>query len=37
LSEIRVRLNELPEQPYPQGLWDAKVEQVWDFVLRRYA
>lgn len=37
LSEIRVRLNELPENPYPQGLWEAKVEQVWDFVTRRYA
>jgi type I restriction enzyme R subunit len=36
-SEIRVRLNELPEEPYPQTLWDAKVDQVWDFVLRRYA
>lgn len=36
-SEIRVRLNELPEEPYPQTLWDAKVAQVWDFVLRRYA
>jgi len=37
LSEIRVRLNELPEQPYPQVLWDTKVDQVWDFVLRRYS
>ena len=37
LSEIRVRLNELPEAPYPQSLWDAKVDQVWDFVVRRYA
>jgi type I restriction enzyme R subunit len=36
-SEIRVRLNELPEEPYPQALWDAKVGQVWEFVLRRYA
>ncbi|UOK69357.1 type I restriction enzyme endonuclease domain-containing protein [Ancylobacter polymorphus] len=36
-SEIRVRLNELPDEPYPQALWDAKVTQVWDFVLRRYA
>jgi type I restriction enzyme R subunit len=35
-SEIRVRLNDLPEEPYPQVLWDAKVAQVWDFVLRRY-
>nr|WP_312162541.1 type I restriction enzyme endonuclease domain-containing protein [Brevundimonas diminuta] len=36
-TEIRQRLNELPENPYPQALWDNKVEQVWDFVLRRYA
>ena len=37
LTEIRQRLNELPETPYPQHLWDAKVDQVWDFVLRRYS
>jgi len=36
-TEIRQRLNELPENPYPQALWDSKVEEVWDFVLRRYA
>jgi len=36
-TEIRQRLNELPESPYPQALWNSKVEQVWDFVLRRYA
>jgi type I restriction enzyme R subunit len=36
LSEIRQRLNELPEEPYPQALWDLKVDQVWDFVLGRY-
>ncbi|TCA34333.1 type I restriction endonuclease subunit R [Rhizobium leguminosarum bv. viciae] len=36
-TAIRQRLNELPENPYPQALWDSKVEQVWDFVLRRYA
>jgi type I restriction enzyme R subunit len=36
-TEIRRRLNELPESPYPQHLWDAKVDQVWDFVLRRYS
>lgn len=35
-TEIRQRLNELPEMPYPQSLWDSKVQQVWDFVLRRY-
>lgn len=37
LTEIRQRLNELPENPYPQALWDNKVQQVWDFILRRYA
>ena len=37
LSEIRFKLNELPEEPYPEPLWNAKVDQVWDFVLQRYA
>jgi hypothetical protein len=37
LSEMRFKLNELPEDPYPEPLWNAKVEQVWDFVLQRYA
>jgi len=37
LSEIRVKLNELPEEPYPEDVWNGKVEQVWDFVVRRYA
>ncbi|MFA7430624.1 MAG: type I restriction endonuclease subunit R [Rhodospirillaceae bacterium] len=36
-TEIRQRLNELPENPYPQALWNSKVDQVWDFVLQRYA
>jgi len=36
-SEIRLRLNELPQEPYPDALWNAKVSQVWDFVTRRYA
>ena len=31
-SEIRVVLNELPEEPYPQAVWDGKVEAVWQFV-----
>jgi type I restriction enzyme R subunit len=31
-SEIRVVLNELPEEPYPQEVWDGKVEAVWQFV-----
>jgi len=37
LSEIRFKLNELPEEPYPEPLWNAKVDQVWDFILQRYA
>ena len=36
-TAIRQRLNELPEAPYPQDLWEMKVNQVWDFVLQRYA
>lgn len=31
-SEIRVRLNDLPEEPYPQDVWDRKVDAVWQFV-----
>ena len=36
-TEIRVNLNELPVEPYPQDLWDGKVGQLWEFVLQRYA
>lgn len=36
-TAIRERLNALPEDPYPDALWNAKVDQVWDFVLQRYA
>ena len=35
-SEIRLRLNELPQDPYPDVLWNAKVSRVWDFMTRRY-
>jgi type I restriction enzyme R subunit len=35
-SEIRQRLNELPEEPYPRDIWSTKVDEVWQFVLRRY-
>ena len=31
-SEIRFKLNELPDDPYPQELWEEKVEAVWHFV-----
>ena len=32
LSEIRVQLNGLPEDPYPVDLWKEKVNTVWQFV-----
>jgi len=35
-SAIRLKLNELPEDPYPDAVWQTKVGAVWDFVLRRY-
>ena len=35
-SESRQRLNELPKEPYPRAVWAEKVEEVWQFVLRRY-
>jgi type I restriction enzyme R subunit len=31
-SEIRFKLNELPEDPYPQALWEEKVDAVWLFL-----
>lgn len=36
-TALRVQLNELPEEPYPEEIWNAKVSQVWEFVLDRYA
>jgi len=35
-SAIRVKLNELPEDPYPEEVWNTKVGAVWEFVLQRY-
>jgi len=37
LTKIRVKLNALPEEPYPEGVWDTKVDAVWQFVLSKYA
>ena len=31
-SVIRFELNRLPEQPYPETLWDQKVDAVWQHV-----
>jgi len=35
-AAIRIELNELPEEPYPQELWDEKVEMTWQFVFNHY-
>jgi type I restriction enzyme, R subunit len=35
-STIRVELNELPEDPYPEELWNQKVEATWQFVFSHY-
>jgi type I restriction enzyme, R subunit len=32
---IRQMLNELPEDPYPQELWDTKVDAVWAYIFSR--
>ena len=34
-STIRFSTNELPEEQYPQSVWDDKVKAVWDFVVAR--
>lgn len=31
-SEIKFKLNELPEEPYPEDIFNQKVEAVWQFV-----
>jgi type I restriction enzyme R subunit len=37
LSAIRVELNELPEEPYPEDLWHQKVDATWQFVTSHYS
>jgi type I restriction enzyme R subunit len=36
-STIRFTLNELPEEPYPEPLWNEKVDAVWAFIFVRQA
>jgi len=36
MSSIRMELNNLPEEPYPLPVWEAKVENIWQFVSMRY-
>jgi type I restriction enzyme R subunit len=37
LSAIRVELNELPEEPYPEDLWNQKVDATWQFIFTHYS
>ncbi|ADP71141.1 type I site-specific deoxyribonuclease, HsdR family [Rhodomicrobium vannielii ATCC 17100] len=34
-SEIRFTLDDLPQEPYPETLWEEKVEAVWQYVYHR--
>lgn len=34
-STIRFTLNELPQEPYPEKVWDAKVSAVWVYIFGR--
>jgi type I restriction enzyme R subunit len=36
-TTIRFTLNELPQEPYPEPLWNEKVEAVWSFIFARQA
>jgi type I restriction enzyme, R subunit len=35
-SVIRFELNQLPEHPYPEPLWNEKVDAVWQHVFQTY-
>jgi type I restriction enzyme R subunit len=34
-STIRFTLNELPEEPYPEPMWETKVDAVWAYIFSR--
>ncbi len=34
-STIRFELNQLPQEPYPDELWNEKVDAVWAFIFAR--
>jgi hypothetical protein len=34
-STIRFTLNELPEEPYPEAMWETKVDAVWAYIFSR--
>jgi type I restriction enzyme R subunit len=35
-SAIRFGLDKLPQQPYPEALWNEKVDAVWQHVFQTY-
>lgn len=34
-STIRFTLDQLPQEPYPEPVWNAKVDAVWSFIFAR--
>jgi type I restriction enzyme R subunit len=34
-STIRFSLNNLPEEPYPEAIWNEKVDAVWAFIFSK--
>jgi type I restriction enzyme R subunit len=32
---IRETLNGLPEEPYPEAMWQTKVDAVWAYIFNR--
>ena len=37
LHAIRIELDKLPAEPYPDDLWNRKVDATWQFVFSHYA
>jgi hypothetical protein len=34
---VRIELDKLPAEPYPDDLWNRKVGATWQFVFSHYA
>jgi type I restriction enzyme, R subunit len=34
-TTIRFTLDQLPREPYPEAMWNAKVDVVWAFIFAR--
>ena len=35
LTTIRFTLDELPEEPYPQAMWQTRWSRVWAYIFSR--